>query len=147
MPEEGEGSVEIDATPAGVMAVITGFDAYPEWAQGVKKAAVRKKDSKGRPSEVDFEVGQMGIGASYTLAYRYKAKDGGLSWKSIKASGAVKSIEGEYVLEPSGKGRTKVTYRLKLEPAINLGGFMRRQAERTIVNTALGGLKKRVEST
>jgi ribosome-associated toxin RatA of RatAB toxin-antitoxin module len=146
MPEEGEGTIEIAAPAADVLAVITDFDAYPSWAQGVKKAEVRKKDSKGRPAEVFFEVGQMGIGASYTLAYKYKTKDGGLSWKSTKASGAVKSIEGEYVLEPAGEAKTKVTYRLKLEPAINFGGFMRRQAERTIVNTALGGLKKRVES-
>jgi ribosome-associated toxin RatA of RatAB toxin-antitoxin module len=145
MAEQGEGSTEIAASPNEVMAVITDFAAYPKWASGVKKAQVRKKDSKGRPSEVFFEAGQMGIGATYTLVYRYKAKDGGLSWKSTKASGAVKSIEGEYVLEPSGKG-TKVTYRLKLEPAISLGGFMKRQAERTIINTALGGLKKRVES-
>ena len=146
MAEQGEGSIEISASPADVLAVIADFEAYPAWAQGVKKAEVRKKDSRGRPSEVFFEAGQMGIGASYTLSYRYKAKDGGLSWKSTKASGAVKSIEGEYVLEPAGKGKTKVTYRLKLEPAVNLGSFMRRQAERTIINTALGGLKKRVES-
>jgi len=145
MAEQGEGSTEIAASPAEVLAVITEFDAYPKWATGVKKAEVRKKDSKGRPAEVFFEAGQMGIGASYTLVYRYKAKNGGLSWKSTKASGAVKSVEGEYVLEPSGK-KTKVTYRLKIEPAIDLGGFMRRQAERTIVNAALGGLKKRVES-
>src|SRR5690242_20114759 len=107
MPEEGEGSIEIAAPPADVLAVITDFDAYTSWAQGVKKAEVRKKDSKDRPAEVFFEVGQMGIGASYTLVYKYKAKDGGLSWKSTKASGAVKSIEGEYVLEPVGKTKTK----------------------------------------
>jgi carbon monoxide dehydrogenase subunit G len=145
MAEQTEGTTEIAASPAEVLAVITDFAAYPKWAQGVKKAEVRKKDSKGRPSEVSFEAGQMGIGASYTLTYKYKAKDGGVSWKSTKASGAVKSIEGEYLLEASGEG-TKVTYRLKMEPAITLGGFMKRQAERTIINTALGGLKKRVEN-
>jgi ribosome-associated toxin RatA of RatAB toxin-antitoxin module len=145
MAEQTEGVTEIGASPADVMAVITDFEAYPKWAQGVKKAEVRSEDSKGRPSEVFFEAGQMGIGATYTLSYRYKAKDGGLSWKSTKASGAVKSIEGEYLLEPSKQG-TKVTYRLRMEPAISLGGFMKRQAERTIINTALGGLKKRVET-
>ena len=33
-----------------------------------------------------------------------------------------------------------------LDLAIPLPGFMKRQAEKQIVNTALGGLKKRVES-
>jgi carbon monoxide dehydrogenase subunit G len=145
MAEQTEGNVEIDATAAEVMEVITDFDAYPSWAQGVKKTEVKKTDSKGRPSEVFMEVGQMGVGAKYTLAYKYRAKDGGLSWTSKDASGAVKSITGEYKLEPSEKG-TKVTYRTTMELAISLPGLMKRQAERTIINTALGGLKKRVES-
>jgi carbon monoxide dehydrogenase subunit G len=144
MAEQTEGTTEIDATPAEVMEVITDFQAYPEWAQGVKKTEVKKSDSKGRPSEVFMEVGQMGVGAKYTLTYKYRAKDGGLSWTSKDASGAVKSITGEYELEQS-RGGTKVTYRTTMELAISLPGLMKRQAEKTIINTALGGLKKRVE--
>ena len=52
-------------------------------ASGVKKATVKKRDSKGRASEVAFEVSQMGVGATYTLAYRYRAGDGGLSWNHV----------------------------------------------------------------
>jgi carbon monoxide dehydrogenase subunit G len=146
MAEQTEGTTEIDATLAEVMDVISDYEAYPEWAQGVKKTEVMKTDSQGRPSEVWFEVGQMGVGAKYTLTYKYKAKDGGVSWTSKEASGAVRSIAGEYVLEPGEKG-TKVTYRTTMELAISLPGLMKRQAEKTIINTALGGLKKRVEST
>jgi hypothetical protein len=105
---------------------------------------VLKRDIQGRPTEVSMEAGQMGINASYTLRYKYKAKVGGLSWSTKEASGAVKDLTGEYVLEPTD-GFTKVTYRLAMVPAISLGGFMRRQAERTIINAALGGLKKQVE--
>jgi ribosome-associated toxin RatA of RatAB toxin-antitoxin module len=144
MAEQTEGTTEIDASPSEVLDVITDFEAYPQWAQGVKKAEVTKSDSRGRPREVFMEVGQMGVGAKYTLTYTYKAGDGGLSWTSKEASGAVKAIEGEYVLEPFEKG-TKVTYRTSMELAISLPGLMKRQAERTIINTALGGLKKRVE--
>jgi len=145
MAEQTAGDIEIDASPAEVMAVITDFGAYPKWASGVKKAEVKKKDSKGRASEVAFEVSQMGVGAMYTLAYRYKAGDGGLSWTTTSASGAVKDIKGEYVLKVAGKGTT-VTYRTTIEPAIPMMGFMKRQAEKTIIGTALGGLKRRVES-
>jgi ribosome-associated toxin RatA of RatAB toxin-antitoxin module len=145
MAEQTEGSIDITATPAQIMEVITDFGAYPRWAQGVRMTKVLKRDISGRPTEVSMEAGQMGITAQYTLSYRYKARDRGLSWASKEASGAVKSIAGEYVLEPAGE-TTKVTYRLTMEPAIGLGGFMRRQAERTIINAALGGLKKRVES-
>ena len=144
MPEQTEASIEINAPPAEVMEVITDYEAYPDWADGVKSTEILSKDSKGRAKEVAFEVGQMGIGAKYTLRYTYRAKNAGLSWKSTEASGAVKEIQGEYELEPSGDGTT-VTYRLSMVPAISLGRFMRRTAEKTIVNTALGGLKQRVE--
>lgn len=145
MGEQTEGEIRIDATPAEVLAVITDFGSYPEWATGIKKADVQKKDSSGRPAEVSFEVSQMGVGAKYTLAYKYKAKDGGVSWTTKSASGAVKHIKGEYILEATGEA-TKVTYRTTIEPAIPMMGFMKRQAEKTIIGTALGGLKKRVES-
>lgn len=146
MAEQTKGETRIDATASEVLAVITDFRAYPKWATGIKKADVTKKDSKGRPTEVAFEVSQMGVGAKYTLAYKYKAKDGGVSWTTKSASGAVKDIKGEYVLESEGEG-TKVTYRTTIEPAIPMMGFMKRQAEKTIIGTALGGLKKRVEGS
>ena len=144
MAERTEGTTEISATPAEVMAVITDFDSYPQWA-GVKSAQVIKKDSKGRPAEVAMAISQMGFDAKYTLAYKYAAKDGGLSWTTKEASGAVKDVQGEYVLEAGGKG-TKVTYRLNLELGISLPGFLRKTAEKTVISTALDGLKKRVES-
>src|ERR687888_1880907 len=121
MAEQTEGEIQIDAKPADVMAVISDYEAYPEWADGIKRAEVTKTDSQDRPSEVAFEVSQMGVGANYTLGYRYKAKDSGVSWTTKSASGAVKDIKGEYVLEASGKG-TKVTYRTTIEPAIPLIG-------------------------
>jgi carbon monoxide dehydrogenase subunit G len=145
MAEQTEGNIHVDAAPADVLAVISDYEAYPKWTEGIKKAEVKKKDSKGRPSEVAFEVSQMGVGAKYTLAYKYKARDEGVSWTTTSASGAVKDIKGEYGLEQSGGG-TKVTYRTTIEPAIPLMGFMKRQAEKMIIGTALEGLKKRVES-
>jgi hypothetical protein len=92
-----------------------------------------------------MEASSMGIGAKYTLTYTYKANRGGLSWTSKDAEGAVRSIVGEYVLEPLDEDSTLVTYRTTMELAVKLPGIMRRQAEKTIINAALGGLKKRVE--
>ena len=145
MAEQTEGEIDINATPEDVLDVITDFETYPQWAQGVKKAEVKKTDSQGRPTEVYMEVGQMGFNASYTLTYKYKAKNGGLSWTSKDASGAVKSLKGEYDLEETDEETTHVTYRMTVEPAVKLPGMVRKQAERMVVGTALGGLKKRVE--
>ena len=144
MAEKTEGSIPIEATPAEVMAVINDFDAYPEWA-GVKTAEILSEYEDGSPAEVRMSVSQMGFDATYTLAYEYFEDDRGVSWTTEEASGTVKDIQGEYVLDANDDGTTQVTYRLTLELAISLPGFMKRRAEKQVIETALGGLKKRVE--
>jgi ribosome-associated toxin RatA of RatAB toxin-antitoxin module len=139
-----EGSIRIEAAPADVLRVITDFAGYPEWAEGVRAAEVVESDDRDRPIRVAFRVGMAGIDAAYTLAYTYASGTAGVSWTTEEASGAVTDIEGEYGLEPDGDA-TLVTYRLRVEPAIPLPGFLKRHAERTIVDTALKGLKARVE--
>jgi carbon monoxide dehydrogenase subunit G len=146
MADRTEGSTEIDATPAEIMAVITDFEAYPEWATGVKHAKVLERDAKGRAVTVAYEVSQSGVGATYTLAYTYGGRGRRLSWTTVEASGVVKDIEGEYVLEPV-EGATRVTYRTTIDLSIPLMGFMKRQAEKMIISTALDGLKARVEAS
>lgn len=145
MAERTEGSIRIAAKPADIMAVINDHPSYPQWA-GVKSAEVLTEYEDGTPAEVKMSVSQMGVDATYTLAYEYYEDDGGVSWTTVEASGAVKDIQGEYLLDPADDGTTEVTYKLTLELGISLPGFLRRQAEKQVINTALGGLKKRVES-
>jgi ribosome-associated toxin RatA of RatAB toxin-antitoxin module len=145
MAERTEGSIEIAAPPREVMRVIADFDAYPSWAQGVREVQVLETGPDGRAVRVSMHVSSGMIDTRYTLVYEYGPDDAGLSWTTQEASGAVRSLEGEYALEPKDD-TTLVTYRLSTEPAISLPGFLRRTIERTIVDTALGGLKKRVES-
>lgn len=143
MAEKTEGTVEIAATPKEIMAVITDFESYPEWAD-VKAAEVKKKDSKGRAKEVVLSVSQMGLSDELHLSYTYAAADKGVKWSLVKAQN-VKTLEGSYDLE-GGKGKTKVIYRLSMEPSIPLPGLVKRQIEKRITKNALDGLKKRVES-
>lgn len=144
MTERTEATSEIGAPPAEVMAVIVDFEAYPDWAKGIREARVLERDARGRPATVAFHVSMAPVETRYTLAYRYAPRGRGLSWTTVEASGAVRSLEGEYVLEPGEQG-TIVTYRLVMETGLALPGFLRRRAERTIVDTALGALKRRVE--
>ena len=44
MAEQTTSSIVIDAPAAEVMAVIADFPAYPEWAQGMKKAEVVEEE-------------------------------------------------------------------------------------------------------
>jgi ribosome-associated toxin RatA of RatAB toxin-antitoxin module len=139
-----EASARIAAPPAAIMAVIADVAAYPEWAEGVRSAEVLERDDAGRPGRAAFRVGMAGIEAGYTLRYAFEPDDAGVSWTTEEASGAVEDVRGAYRLEPDGS-ETVVTYSLRVEPAIALPGYLRRHVERSIVETALEGLRRRVE--
>ena len=142
--EQTEGSTRIHAPPAAVMAVIADVVAYPEWTEGIRSVEVLATGTSGRPSRAAFRVGMAGIEAAYTLVYAYAASSGGASWTTESASGAVADVRGEYRLRAEGDD-TAVTYSLRVEPAIPLPGYLKRHVERAIVDSALDGLKRRVE--
>lgn len=142
MAERTEGTIEIEGTPEEILAVILDFESYPEWVDGIRSAEVTGRDDLGRGTEVAFEFSAMGFSARYTLAYEYPAD--GVGWTTAEASGAVRDIEGEYVLEALN-GDTEVTYRLAVEVAVPIPGFLKRRADRQAITTALEGLKRRVE--
>ena len=48
--------------------------------------------------------------------------------------------------KPAGAGGTEVTYRLTVDVKIPMLGMIERKAEKVIIDRALAGLKKRVES-
>jgi hypothetical protein len=58
----------------------------------------------------------------------------------------LKGMDGTYELGPRSDGGTEVTYRLAVEISIPMIGMLKRKAEKVIIDTALKGLKKRVES-
>jgi ribosome-associated toxin RatA of RatAB toxin-antitoxin module len=144
MPEQAEGSVEVAATPQAVMAVVADFDAYPEWVGNLEQVEVLARDRRGRGTRVAFRLRTPVLSATYTLAYRYAPRQGGLSWEYVE--GTLEDLSGSYTLEPTAGGGTLVTYRLQVELGMPLPGLVKRQAARQIVRSALGDLKRRVES-
>ena len=143
MADQTSSTIVIDAPPAEVMEAIADFDAYPEWAQGVHTAEVRETLPDGRAKEVYFEIEATPIKDSYTLGYDWNG-DESVTW-SLVSGKMMKRLDGAYVLRPSGAG-TEVTYRLAVELGIPMIGMLKRKAEKVIIDTALKGLKKRVES-
>ncbi|MFL6061423.1 MAG: SRPBCC family protein [Marmoricola sp.] len=148
MAEQTTSSIVIDATPDQVMAVIVDFESYPAWAQGMKSAEVLARDPEGRATSVHFELEAAPIKDSYTLAYDY-AGAGTLRW-TLTEGKMLRAMEGSYALVatsgvPGGSG-TQVTYQLSVDVAIPMIGLLRRKAEKVIIDTALKGLKKRVET-
>ena len=143
MAEHAEGDTEVHATPAEVMAVVADFDAYPGWVPNLEQVEVLARDRRGRGTRVAFRLGTPWGEQAYTLTYRYQPRDAGMSWTYVE--GTLEDLAGSYALEPAG-GATRVTYRLEVALGMPLPGFLLRQAARQVVRSALGDLKRRVES-
>lgn len=144
MADQTQGSIDINADPAKIMAEIADYESYPEWSGEIKKTEVREQGADGRAKQVYFEVAQGPLKADYVLEYTYKPDDAGVSWTFVEGHN-IRDLTGEYVLEPSGD-KTKVTYRLRVDTPIPMLGFVKRQLEKRIIDVALKGLRKRVES-
>jgi ribosome-associated toxin RatA of RatAB toxin-antitoxin module len=144
MAEQTTSSIMISAEPAAIMGVIADFDSYPAWVQGLKKADVVEQGSDGRAKQVYFELDASPIKDAYTLSYDWRG-DESVSWTLVQGR-MLKGMDGTYDLEPRSDGTTEVTYLLAVDISIPMIGMLKRKAEKVIIDTALRGLKKRVES-
>lgn len=144
MAEQTSSSIVVNAAPAAVMAVIADFPAYPKWAKGVQVAEVQEVGVDGRAEEVFFALDVAPIKDEYTLSYDWDG-DREVTWTLVQGK-MLKALDGVYSLRDRGDGTTEVTYRLALDVHIPLIGMLKRKGEKILIDTALKGLKKRVES-
>ncbi|HEY7564174.1 MAG TPA: SRPBCC family protein [Acidimicrobiia bacterium] len=143
MPDGTVDSIEIKASPAEIFAVASDLDSYPTWATGVKEIEVLEHDEEGRARRARFVVDGMVKEITYVLRYTYQEPNE-MRWVA-EPGDDLKQLEGSYVFNELADGRTEVVYGLKVEPSFTIPGFLRRQAERQLIGTALRGLRKRVE--
>jgi ribosome-associated toxin RatA of RatAB toxin-antitoxin module len=143
MADQTSSTIAIAAPPEQVMDVIADFPAYPEWAQGIHVAEVRETFPDGRAKDVYFELSEGPIKDSYVLTYTWNGNES-VDW-TLTQGKMLKKLDGTYALVPRG-GTTEVTYTLAVEVSIPMIGMLRRKAEKVIIDAALKGLKKRVES-
>lgn len=137
--------IEVSADPQHIYEVALDLEAYPDWANGVKEVDILEEDEHGRPIRVDFRADAMIKEIHYTLLYNYD-RDNGFSW-SAEPGDDIKAMDGSYEFKQLEDGSTEVLYALRVDPAFIVPGFLRRQAEKQIVSSALRGLKKRSEAS
>jgi ribosome-associated toxin RatA of RatAB toxin-antitoxin module len=134
--------LEIDASPETLYDVAADVAAYPQWASGVKQVEVLDVDAEGRVDRARFVLEGFVKEITYVLKYTHD-RPNTLSW-TAEESDDLKMLEGSYQFDETEAGATEVVYSLTVDPKFLMPGFVRRQAEKQIVTTALRGLRKRV---
>jgi ribosome-associated toxin RatA of RatAB toxin-antitoxin module len=138
--DQTSASINIAAKPDVVMAVICDFERYPDWVDSMKSAAVLTS-LDGKAKTVRMVLDHTLVKDNYVLAYDWKPR--AVSWQLIEGN-LLKAMDGSYVLKPNGAGTT-VTYTLTVDINLPMIGMFKRKAEKTIIDSALKGLKRRVE--
>lgn len=139
-------TIDVSAEPQRIYEIAIDLEAYPDWAKGVKFARVTEVDDQGRPTVAEFTIDAMIKEISYTLQYDYD-RDNGFAW-AARPNNDINVLEGSYQFNALDDGAgTEVVYALRVEPTFKVPGFLRRQAEKQIVGTALRGLKNQAEAS
>lgn len=144
MADSTSASITVAAPSAAVMAVISDFPAYPEWASAVRAVDVLEREGSGLASRVRFELDAGLIKDSYVLGYRWDGHSG-VQWEIAEPGSVISGMTGCYLLADRG-GQTEVTYELAVDVRIPMPGILKRRAEKMIIDTALKGLKQRAEA-
>jgi Polyketide cyclase / dehydrase and lipid transport len=143
MADRTSASITVATGRVTVMSVIADFASYPDWATGVRSAEVLSV-ADGRPERVRFGLDAGMIRDSYVLTYEWDG-DAAVRWQLAEAGSMVTEMSGAYLLADDGSG-TSVSYELSVGTRVPMIGMLRRRAEKTIIETALKGLKSRAES-
>ena len=138
-------TIEVSASPRQVFDAALNLEAYPEWITACKSAEIFEEDENGRPLRAGFVFHILIKEISVTLRYSYEMDDG-FSW-TAEPGPDLNALDGSYEFREIDEGNTEVLYALRVEPAFTIPGFLRRQAEKELVQSALRGLKKRAEQT
>jgi uncharacterized membrane protein len=136
-------SIEIPASPEFIFEVLSDLESYPEWITAMREVEIVERDTDGRPGRVHFQVDGMIKEISYDLDYEYEPPVR-MSWTAVPGAD-IREMVGSYELTELEGGTTDVVYALMVEPEFKVPGFLRRQAEKQLIGTALRGLKRRVE--
>lgn len=142
----GTAEAEIEAPIDEVWALVEDVLIAPEWQGGLVSISALEYDAEGRPTLVesvsDIKVRQ--VKTQVRFSYQPPTR---LSW--IQEKGDLKSVEGSWVLEDLGEGRTRATYSLDGDPGRILGMLIRGPVESAaramLVNARPGELKARIE--
>ena len=119
---DGSASTEIEAPIERVYEAAADVEGSPRWQPEIKAAECVERDGEGNQALVHMETDAKvrRLGADIRFSYEEPNR---ISW--VQEDGDLKALEGSWVLEDLGDGRTRVTYWLEVDLGRKLGLLIR----------------------
>lgn len=134
---EGESTAEVEVPIDEVYALVEDVEIAPEWQASLVSMEALERDDQGRATLVRTVADVKVKKSESDLLFSYEPPLA-VRWKQVK--GEVKAVDGAWELEDLGDGRTKITFKLALDPGRMLDMLIRGPA-RDIVRQMLVGSK------
>jgi ribosome-associated toxin RatA of RatAB toxin-antitoxin module len=118
---KGSASAEIEAPIERVYAIAADVEGSPRWQPEIKLAECVERDGEEQVlvrMETDAKVRTLGS----TIRFSYDEPTR-ISWS--QEEGELKAVDGDWLLEDLGDGRTRATYRLEVDLGRMLGMVIR----------------------
>jgi uncharacterized membrane protein len=131
----GSSSAVLDAPIERCWALVQDVAAAPQWQHTLESVAVLERDQHGRPVVCDTVSDAKITKVRCRVRFDYEPP-GRLGWTQVESED-LDGMEGSWELEDLGRGRTKVTYTLAVDPGPI--GLLARPLERLVRPLVVGG--------
>ena len=137
-------SITIEAPAADVSAVVIDLEGYPTWSSAIKSVDVQERDGSGRAIKATVKIEAGVLKDRATLSYDYTKAPAEITF-SLDDADLMTEMSGSYVIKDNGDDTSTVTYSLHVEVSMPVPEMMRKKAEMSTIELALGQLKKKIE--
>jgi len=135
-------STLVVASPEDCFAVLTNFEAYPDWSSPIAESRVLERYPDGLARRVAMALDMKIKTVRYTLEYTYD-RPRGARWRLVE--GDVKDVQGSYSFEPAASGTT-ATCTQSIDVGVWIPGFLRSVFEKKALQDSVEEFRKAVES-
>jgi uncharacterized membrane protein len=119
---EGSASTEIEAPIEAVYAAAADVEGSPRWQSEIKVAECLERDADGNQVLMHMETDASVRRLKSEMRFGFEQPTR-IEW--AQEEGDLKSVEGSWVLEDLGEGRTRATYWMEVDLGRRLGLMIR----------------------
>jgi ribosome-associated toxin RatA of RatAB toxin-antitoxin module len=135
-------TVEVDADAAAVMAIVSDFERYPEWSDGVHGCWVLARYDDGRPSQLRVDAAYQGFEGTYIQAVYYPGPN---QIQTVMQQGELFNKQEQLFSVVEMGAASLLTVDIDVEPSMPVPAPMVKQLLNNVLEHLADNLKQRAE--
>lgn len=125
-----------------IYQVITDYESYPDFMDGVSSVNILSRD--GAQAKMEYQINIIKK-FSYILITEEKEDNSGLSW-SFDSGDLFSSNNGSWSLSDNGDGTTEVTYKIDVDFKLKVPGMISRKLVSSNLPSMMKSVLKKAKS-